>query len=193
MADLKRTNSLQDESAVADLHYTDQRSGNADFNTHHRVPGRLRYLNQRQGLASLRDRALGITFRVKSAHHYVIGLKGRAVGGVAKSMASSTSTGTFDMRQFFLERVQEESVLSGQAFMYLHYADMPGAAGLDRRINQLVMNKMTTTTFEMPWMSPMYFARVPSGIPTQSMIPNTAAISPPMIPDAIIQYDTSAQ
>jgi MoaA/NifB/PqqE/SkfB family radical SAM enzyme len=28
------------------------------------------------------------------------------------------------MRQFFLERVQEESVLSGQAFMYLHYADM---------------------------------------------------------------------
>src|ERR687890_1449829 len=28
------------------------------------------------------------------------------------------------MRQFFLERVQEESVLSGQAFMYLDYADM---------------------------------------------------------------------
>jgi MoaA/NifB/PqqE/SkfB family radical SAM enzyme len=28
------------------------------------------------------------------------------------------------MRRFFLERVQEESVLSGQAFMYLHYADM---------------------------------------------------------------------
>ena len=28
------------------------------------------------------------------------------------------------MRKFFLERVQEESVLSGQAFMYLHYADM---------------------------------------------------------------------
>ncbi len=28
------------------------------------------------------------------------------------------------MRHFFLERVQEESVLSGQAFMYLHYADM---------------------------------------------------------------------
>jgi MoaA/NifB/PqqE/SkfB family radical SAM enzyme len=28
------------------------------------------------------------------------------------------------MRQFFLARVQEESVLSGQAFMYLHYADM---------------------------------------------------------------------
>ena len=28
------------------------------------------------------------------------------------------------MQQFFLERVQEESVLSGQAFMYLHYADM---------------------------------------------------------------------
>jgi MoaA/NifB/PqqE/SkfB family radical SAM enzyme len=28
------------------------------------------------------------------------------------------------MRQFFLERVQEESILSGQAFMYLHYADM---------------------------------------------------------------------
>ncbi len=28
------------------------------------------------------------------------------------------------MREFFLNRVQEESVLSGQAFMYLHYADM---------------------------------------------------------------------
>lgn len=28
------------------------------------------------------------------------------------------------MRRFFLERVAEESVLSGQAFMYLHYADM---------------------------------------------------------------------
>jgi MoaA/NifB/PqqE/SkfB family radical SAM enzyme len=28
------------------------------------------------------------------------------------------------MREFFLDRVAEESVLSGQAFMYLHYADM---------------------------------------------------------------------
>ncbi len=28
------------------------------------------------------------------------------------------------MRKFFLERVEEESVLSGQSFMYLHYADM---------------------------------------------------------------------
>jgi hypothetical protein len=28
------------------------------------------------------------------------------------------------MRKFFLERVQEESILSGQSFMYLHYADM---------------------------------------------------------------------
>ena len=28
------------------------------------------------------------------------------------------------MRAFFLDRVKEESVLSGQAFMYLHYADM---------------------------------------------------------------------
>ena len=28
------------------------------------------------------------------------------------------------MRKFFLDRVQEESVLSGQAFIYLHYADM---------------------------------------------------------------------
>src|SRR5262245_32976244 len=28
------------------------------------------------------------------------------------------------MRKFFLDRVQEESLLSGQAFMYLHYADM---------------------------------------------------------------------
>jgi len=28
------------------------------------------------------------------------------------------------MRKFFIDRVSEESVLSGQAFMYLHYADM---------------------------------------------------------------------
>ena len=28
------------------------------------------------------------------------------------------------MRKFFLDRVQEESVLSGQSFIYLHYADM---------------------------------------------------------------------
>ena len=28
------------------------------------------------------------------------------------------------MRKFFLDRVEEESVLSGQSFMYLHYADM---------------------------------------------------------------------
>ena len=28
------------------------------------------------------------------------------------------------MRKFFLDRVSEESILSGQAFMYLHYADM---------------------------------------------------------------------
>jgi MoaA/NifB/PqqE/SkfB family radical SAM enzyme len=28
------------------------------------------------------------------------------------------------MRNFFLDRVQEESILSGQSFMYLHYADM---------------------------------------------------------------------
>ena len=28
------------------------------------------------------------------------------------------------MKKFFLDRVSEESVLSGQAFMYLHYADM---------------------------------------------------------------------
>ena len=28
------------------------------------------------------------------------------------------------MRNFFLDRVQEESVLSGQSFLYLHYADM---------------------------------------------------------------------
>ena len=72
-------------------------------------------------------------------------------------------------------------------------AVMPGAAGLGRHINQLMTNKITTTTFERPWMSPMYFARVPSGIPSQSINPNTAAISPPMMPDAIIQYDKSAK
>jgi hypothetical protein len=28
------------------------------------------------------------------------------------------------MRKFFIDRVQEESLLSGQSFLYLHYADM---------------------------------------------------------------------
>ena len=30
------------------------------------------------------------------------------------------------MRRFFLDRVQEESVLAGQSFLYLHYAEMIG-------------------------------------------------------------------
>jgi MoaA/NifB/PqqE/SkfB family radical SAM enzyme len=44
-----------------------------------------------------------------------------------KSLEASIGFGRTEedfMRQFFLDRVQEESVLSGQAFMYLHYADM---------------------------------------------------------------------
>jgi len=44
-----------------------------------------------------------------------------------KSLEESIGFGRTEedfMRQFFLDRVQEESVLSGQAFMYLHYADM---------------------------------------------------------------------
>ena len=44
-----------------------------------------------------------------------------------KSLEESIGFGRTEedfMRQFFLDRVQEESVLSGQAFLYLHYADM---------------------------------------------------------------------
>jgi hypothetical protein len=31
---------------------------------------------------------------------------------------------------------------------------MLGAVGLDGRINQLTLNKITTTTFEKPWSNP---------------------------------------
>jgi MoaA/NifB/PqqE/SkfB family radical SAM enzyme len=44
-----------------------------------------------------------------------------------KSLEASIGFGKREeefMREFFLERVEEESVLSGQSFMYLHYADM---------------------------------------------------------------------
>lgn len=44
-----------------------------------------------------------------------------------KELESTIGFGTREeqyMRKFFLDRVHEESVLSGQSFMYLHYADM---------------------------------------------------------------------
>ena len=44
-------------------------------------------------------------------------------GGLKETIGFQEREETF-MRRFFLDRVKEESVLSGQAFMYLHYADM---------------------------------------------------------------------
>ena len=44
-------------------------------------------------------------------------------GGLKESIGFQEREETF-MRKFFLDRVKEESVLSGQSFMYLHYADM---------------------------------------------------------------------
>jgi hypothetical protein len=44
-------------------------------------------------------------------------------GGLKESIGFQEREESF-MRRFFLDRVKEESVLSGQAFMYLHYADM---------------------------------------------------------------------
>jgi len=44
-------------------------------------------------------------------------------GGLKETIGFQEREETF-MRKFFLDRVKEESVLSGQSFMYLHYADM---------------------------------------------------------------------
>ena len=44
-------------------------------------------------------------------------------GGLKETIGFHEREETF-MRKFFLDRVKEESVLSGQSFMYLHYADM---------------------------------------------------------------------
>ena len=44
-------------------------------------------------------------------------------GHLKESIGFQAREETF-MRKFFLDRVKEESVLSGQSFMYLHYADM---------------------------------------------------------------------
>ena len=44
-------------------------------------------------------------------------------GGLKETIGFQEREETF-MRNFFLDRVKEESVLSGQSFMYLHYADM---------------------------------------------------------------------
>ena len=44
--------------------------------------------------------------------------------GARRRRSASTSARKSSCAKFFLDRVQEESVLSGQAFLYLHYADM---------------------------------------------------------------------
>jgi sulfatase maturation enzyme AslB (radical SAM superfamily) len=44
-------------------------------------------------------------------------------GGLKETIGFQAREESF-MRKFFLDRVKEESLLSGQAFMYLHYADM---------------------------------------------------------------------
>ena len=44
-------------------------------------------------------------------------------GGLKETIGFQEREESF-MRKFFLDRVKEESVLSGQSFMYLHYADM---------------------------------------------------------------------
>jgi len=44
-------------------------------------------------------------------------------GGLKETIGFQEREESF-MRKFFLDRVKEESILSGQAFMYLHYADM---------------------------------------------------------------------
>ena len=63
-----------------------------------------------------------------------------------------------------------------------------GGAVKPRRRNQLAMNSATTTTFPPPCHSPIALARVPLGMASQSIRPNTAATKPPTTPAKIIQY-----
>ena len=62
------------------------------------------------------------------------------------------------MRGFFLDRVQEESLLSGQAFLYLHYADMI-ANGYHRTMPCPFQNQgllLNPETYILYWV--MYFS-----------------------------------
>jgi len=68
----------------------------------------------------------------------------------------------------------------------------PGSPGAPERSNQLEANSATITTLLNPCPNPIPFARVPEGIASQSIKPNTAARSPPMTPAAIIQKEISA-
>jgi MoaA/NifB/PqqE/SkfB family radical SAM enzyme len=65
-----------------------------------------------------RDRNLDIVFNMLRFTDAMLGNRD------LESVIRLKTTEEEFMRQFFLERVEEESVLSGQSFQYLHYADM---------------------------------------------------------------------
>ncbi len=69
-------------------------------------------------LAWARERDLDIVFNMLRFTDAMLGNR-----DLESSIALKGDEEEF-MRQFFLERVAEESVFSGQSFMYLHYADM---------------------------------------------------------------------
>jgi sulfatase maturation enzyme AslB (radical SAM superfamily) len=69
-------------------------------------------------LAWARERDLDIVFNMLRFTDNMLNNK-----GLEEKIAFRQREEEF-MRQFFLDRVSEESVLSGQSFMYLHYADM---------------------------------------------------------------------
>jgi MoaA/NifB/PqqE/SkfB family radical SAM enzyme len=69
-------------------------------------------------LAWAKERNLDIVFNMLRFTDNMLGNK-----GLQETIGFKHDEEEF-MRQFFLDRVEEESVLSGQAFMYLHYADM---------------------------------------------------------------------
>ena len=68
----------------------------------------------------------------------------------------------------------------------------PGSPGAPERNSQLAAKSATMRTLLNPCPNPIAFARVPEGIPSQSIRPNTAARSPPITPTAIIQKEISA-
>src|SRR4051812_24928806 len=71
-------------------------------------------------------------------------------------------------------------------------AVVEGCSGRLYLIPQLPTKSSRTRTFVNPCIKPILLARVPDGIAAQSISPNGAAITPPMIPAAIIQYETVA-
>ncbi len=75
-------------------------------------------LDAKNILAWAKDRNLDIVFNMLRFTDAMLGNK-----DLEQSIGFKGQEEEF-MRQFFLDRVEEESVLSGQAFMYLHYADM---------------------------------------------------------------------